>query len=91
MARANVDKDDDEMDNNNDENNDASIANNLKKVKLTIKQKHERHQTYVSSALAVAAAAARDGATQEAAIEFGKKEGSKNASSWADIARSGNV
>ena len=41
--------------------------------------------------MAAAAAAARDGATQEAAIEFGKKEGSKNASSWADIARSGNA
>ena len=63
----------------------------LKKVKLTTKQKHERHQIYVSSALAAAAAAARDGATQDAAIEFGKKEGAKNASSWADIARSGNA
>ena len=45
----------------------------------------------MNSALAATVAAAASGENSEIAIEIGKKAGSKTATSWTDLARSGNA
>ena len=56
-----------------------------------MKQKQERHAIYVNSALAAVAELTASGKPYNEAYEISKKKAAEAASSWADIARSGNA
>ena len=83
---------DEETEDENNGSNNANIPNgiNRRKIKLTAKQKYERNMVYMNSALAATVEATTNGENPQTAIEIGKKIGAKNATSWADLARTNN-